>query len=257
MPAKYVPENDFLICEVDESDHTIEQFSPYVTVVLNLEDDHLVQYGCSENLDLAFEKIFQKTRHAIIIPKGNKRLENIVKKSNIATKVIEVKIAPQASAFDNNLSILQGVLTVLKRDELEIHMPLEFSPLFRRNQSLGTLHFGQPIEIWADYAHHPTEIAQCIAHFEEKEKKIVPIFQPHRYTRTQQYAQDFAKVFVGKNCTLLPVYSAGEKFLANGTTEMILNHFPENNKPNFITSLRDIGFRPRSKTAVYRPVQKS
>jgi UDP-N-acetylmuramate-alanine ligase len=60
MPTKYGLENDFLICEVDESDHTIEHFSPYVTVVLNLEDNHLVQDSCSENLDLVFEKNFPK-----------------------------------------------------------------------------------------------------------------------------------------------------------------------------------------------------
>jgi UDP-N-acetylmuramate-alanine ligase len=103
-------------------------------------------------------------------------LENIIKKSNIAAEVIKVKIASQASAFDNNLSILQSVLKELKKDELKTHTPLEFSPLFHRNQFLSTLHFGYPIEIWADYAHHPTEVAQCIAHFEEKEKKNCPYF---------------------------------------------------------------------------------
>jgi UDP-N-acetylenolpyruvoylglucosamine reductase len=239
LPAKYVLENDFLICEVDESDHTIEHFSPHVTVVLNLEDDHLIQYGRPETLDLAFERIFKNTRHAIIIPNGDERLENIIKKSDITAEVMKVKIAPQVSAFNRNLSILQSALEVLEKDELEIRIPLNFSPLFRRNQFLNTLYFERPIEIWADYAHHPTEIAQCIAHFEEKEEKIAFIFQPHRYTRTQQYAQDFAKVFEGKNCTFLPVYSAGEKFLINGTTETILSHFSEDSKPNFVTSLNN------------------
>ncbi|MDR1906850.1 MAG: UDP-N-acetylmuramate dehydrogenase [Puniceicoccales bacterium] len=237
LPAKYVPENDFLICEVDESDHTIEHFSPHITVVLNLEDDHLVQYGSPENLDSAFEKLFKNTCHAIIIPEGDKRLENIIKKTKIKTEIVKVKIAQRASAFDKNLAISQSVLEILKNDVPEIRTSTVFSPLFRRNQFLGTLQ--ESVEIWADYAHHPTEVVQCMANFEEEEKKTAFIFQPHRYTRTRQYAQDFAEVFAGKNCTFLPVYSAGEKFLADGTTETILNHFPENNKPNFIPSLND------------------
>jgi UDP-N-acetylenolpyruvoylglucosamine reductase len=239
LPANYALENEFLICEVDESDHTIERFSPHVTVVLNLEDDHLVQYGSVEKLDLAFEMLFQNTRHTIIIPDWDTRLEKIIKNSNATAKVIKVKIAQWASALDKNLSILQCIFNLLENDALESHMPSKFSSLFRRNQSLGTLYFEQPVEILADYAHHPTEVSQCIVHFEEKKKEVAFVFQPHRYTRTQQYAQDFAKVFTEKNCTFLPVYPVGEKFLTDGTTETILNFFPENNRPKLITSLND------------------
>lgn len=239
LPAKYVPENDFLICEVDESDHTIEYFSPHIAAVLNLEDDHLVQYGNSENLNLAFEKLFKNTCHGIVLPEGDVRLENIAKKSRSAAKIVKAKLAQRPSYFDKNFFMVQSVLGLLEGDTLAIDRPTNFSPLFRRNQFLGTLHLEQPLEIWADYAHHPTEIAQCIAHFEEKRKKNIFVFQPHRHTRTRQYAQDFAKVFTGKNCTLLPVYAAGEKFLADGTAETILNHFSENNKPNFIESLNN------------------
>jgi UDP-N-acetylenolpyruvoylglucosamine reductase len=237
LPASYTPENDFLICEVDESDPTIEYFSPHIAVVLNLEDDHPIQYGNSENLDLAFGKLFKNTCHAIVVPQGDTRLENITKKSNVTAKVIGVKITPGASAFDKNLSTLESVLRLLKNDA--IHRPLEFSPLFRHNQFLGTLYFEQPVEIWADCAHHPTTVTQCMEHFEEKREKIVFVFQPHRYTHTRQYAQDFAKVFAGKNCTLLPAYPAGEKFLADGTAETILFYSLPGSKPNFIASLND------------------
>ncbi|MDR2371562.1 MAG: UDP-N-acetylmuramate dehydrogenase, partial [Puniceicoccales bacterium] len=246
LPAKYILENKFLICEVDESDHTIERFSSHIAVVLNLEDDHLVQYGHSENLDLAFGKFFKNTRHAIVIPEGDRRLENIIEKQNITADVVRAKVTPYAPAFEKNLSILQSVLEKLKDNGHKICIPSEFSPLFRRNQFLGTLYLEQPVEIWADYAHHPTEIAQCIRHFEGEKQKIAFVFQPHRYTRTQQYVQDFAKVFSGKRCTFLPVYSAGEKFLADGTTEMILNHFSENDRPNFITSLNDFFIKNNS-----------
>jgi UDP-N-acetylenolpyruvoylglucosamine reductase len=239
LPAKYVSGNDFLICEVDESDHTIEHFFPHTAVVLNLEDDHLIQYGCSESLDLAFGKFFKNTHHTIVIPEGDRRLESIVEERNITANIVKAKVASWAPAFEKNLSIVQSVLGKLKNDGHKIYTPLGFSPLFRRNQFLGTVHCEQPVEIWADYAHHPTEVAQCIAHFEAKKQNIAFVFQPHRYTRTRQYAQDFAKVFVGKSSTLLPVYPAGEKFLVDGTTEMILNYFSANNKPHFIPSLND------------------
>ncbi|MDR1590747.1 MAG: UDP-N-acetylmuramate dehydrogenase [Puniceicoccales bacterium] len=243
LPAKYASKTDFFICEVDESDHTIEHFSPHVAVALNLEDDHLAQYGSSENLDLAFEKFFKNTQRLIVLPDGDMRLENIIKNANVTAGIIKVKIANNLHGFDENLLMLQGILGALlgalKADGLKMDALTKFSPLFRRNQFLGRLDWGEGIEIWADYAHHPTEITQCIARFNEEGKRIDFVFQPHRYTRTQQYAQAFAKAFADKNCTFLPVYSAGEKFLADGTTETILKHSPKDNKFNFITSLND------------------
>jgi UDP-N-acetylmuramate-alanine ligase len=78
-PACYVPENSYLICEVDESDHTIESFHPYLTATINLEDDHVKAYGESKDLDAAFGTLFSQTQRAVIIPENNERLKNIAK----------------------------------------------------------------------------------------------------------------------------------------------------------------------------------
>jgi hypothetical protein len=66
--------------------------------------------------------------------------------------------------------------------QIDKHAPiicvlLDFSHLFPRNQCSGPLYFERPVEVWADYAHHSKEIAQCIAYFEEEKQNIAFVFQ--------------------------------------------------------------------------------
>jgi len=83
--------------------------------------------------------------------------------------------------------------------------------------------------IISDYAHHPTEIRALIQTALEtlKPKRLLGVFQPHRYTRTKALMDDFPSAFQGlEKLWLLPVYAASEKPLAGGTSEDLMNRFP-------------------------------
>ncbi|MDR2200973.1 MAG: Mur ligase domain-containing protein, partial [Puniceicoccales bacterium] len=243
LPAFYCERNSYLLCEVDESDRTIEAFRPHITVAINLEDDHIGAYGQSENLDAAFGKLFSQTHRAVVIPENNERLKRIAQSVGISP--ILAPISQQKKdhlSWGENEAVVKKTLTLLKgeKNPPSILFPTEYTPIFRRNQFLGNVEVrGKGMEIWADYAHHPTEIDHCIEKFQWKHgsEKVLFVFQPHRYSRTLQYAHDFAKVFEGKEVVFLPVYGAGESPLDGGTTESIGSHLSSSGGVKSIESL--------------------
>jgi UDP-N-acetylenolpyruvoylglucosamine reductase len=249
LPAFYAKENKYLICEVDESDRTIEAFCPHITATLNLEDDHIGAYGASKNLDAAFEKLFSKTRQAVVIPENSERLRNITQ--NLKTPLFfanDLLPPKKAIAHGENAMVVRKILEILaKESDAPTILQKEFySPIFRRHQFLGAINRGdQIIEAWADYAHHPTEITHHIENFQNMHpgQKILLIFQPHRYSRTGQYARDFAKAFEDKEVLFLPVYAAGETFLCDGTTQAILHYLPKTAKAKYVESLEDFNLQ--------------
>ncbi|MCS7205289.1 MAG: Mur ligase family protein [Leptospiraceae bacterium] len=79
------------------------------------------------------------------------------------------------------------------------------------------------IDIYDDYGHHPTEIANVLLSMKERYKnKIAVVFQPHRYSRTLSLARDFARALeLADEVYLLPLYSAGESPIAGVSSELI------------------------------------
>ena len=69
-------------------------------------------------------------------------------------------------------------------------------------------------DFYDDYAHHPTEIKSILEGVKKahKDKKIISVFEPHRYSRVVSLKKEFAKSFLNSNLVLLcPLYAAGEK----------------------------------------------
>ncbi|EMM94535.1 UDP-N-acetylmuramate--L-alanine ligase [Leptospira interrogans serovar Zanoni str. LT2156] len=97
----------------------------------------------------------------------------------------------------------------------------EYSGVNRRLEYLGSKN---GIEVYDDYGHHPTEIKAVIQSMEElkKEGRAVILFQPHRYTRTQNLYKEFAESLdSGEIVFLLPIYSAGEDPIYGVKAELI------------------------------------
>ena len=84
------------------------------------------------------------------------------------------------------------------------------------------------LRVLADYAHHPTEIAALLRWVRETHAgRLVVVFQPHRHTRTRQYAREFRDALtVADHALVLPVYSAGEAALEGGGSDAIVAGSP-------------------------------
>lgn len=248
-PARATQTSPWVVAEVDESDGTIGAFSPDVTVAVNLDWDHPDYYRDEAALEGVFRALFERTRSAVIIPAGNERLERLTK--GLAVPVIRV-----GATGDYSLDLIQGghSSSVVKLGgrfpARQVNLPV--AGTFNRSNAalaLATAHFmigdlaAEPMARWrgirrrqdilfertglrilADYAHHPTEIAALLQWIRETHTgRLVVVFQPHRHTRTRQYAAEFrAALSIADQAFVLPVYAAGEAVIEGGRSESVV-----------------------------------
>jgi len=248
LPPSNYSESDWLIAEVDESDGTIDHFSPEITVLLNADWDHTNRYSTADMLDQTFQELMDRTRSCVLLPK-----DGIEKQFSTKDKVRKLTfgeggdfcsvIEPDemlrlSGEFDlENIAPLRGdrinyingtaALAVLKL--LSVKWPADvlsdFGGIARRQT---VLHKDEDLIIVEDYAHHSTEMVTLFESLRAMapDRQLVVVFQPHRYSRTHKFKQEFVSVLQGVDkCFLLPVYSAYEPVLEGGTTEAFIEAF--------------------------------
>ena len=248
-PARASATSPWVVAEVDESDGTIGAFSPDVTVAVNLDWDHPDYYRDEAALEAVFRALFERTRSAVVIPVGNARLERLV----AGLKVPVLRVGEDG---DYSCRLVQGghsssVVALGGRFPAgQFNLPV--AGTFNRSNAalaLAVTHFitgglvAEPLVRWrgirrrqdvlfertglrvlADYAHHPTEIAALLQWVRETHAgRLLVVFQPHRHTRTRQYAREFRDALaVADQALVLPVYSAGEAAVEGGGSDAIV-----------------------------------
>jgi len=250
-PARY-SKSDWIIAEIDESDGTIDGFSPEITLVVNFDWDHPSQYTSVEDLETTFYNLFKRTKQLVIIPKDCSYLDRLVKNGlpcpfrtygpggdYEATFHLDQGITklstfgllpslkcniPNGGLFNahNGLAALSVVHLLLNNI---VDEPFKgFLGVKRRQESLFE---SQNFMVMMDYAHHPTEVEALLNYIHSSsDRPCIVVFQPHRYTRTQTYYKNFAKALNKANqVILLPVYAASEPFLELGTSQRIADSF--------------------------------
>jgi UDP-N-acetylenolpyruvoylglucosamine reductase len=239
----------WVAAEIDESDGTIDGFAPEITVAVNFDWDHADRYRTEAELEATFTNLFRRTRRLVLIPVGCARLQRLAEAAG-------TPFATFGPAGDFNVRVKQddGAAQQLtlngKFAAREILVPLsgefnaanagaalaavhaafgELGPLpftgyagVRRRQDVLARRPG--LTVYADYAHHPTEITALLRSLRARHGgRLLAVFQPHRYTRTQQFAAAFAQALdLADRVLLLPVYAASEAPVAGGTTASIL-----------------------------------
>ena len=253
-PAHFSPTTDWVVAEVDESDGTIVNFSPEITVAVNLDWDHPDYYRSEEDLEKTFRDLFLRTRKAVFIPENSARLERVAADLKIpvfkvgpsgdyAFRVLQagntetvVELGGKFNAGTLTLpvagrfNIMNAVLALaatayIGNGKIGVEPLGKFSGMRRRQD---VLYRGDRLKVIADYAHHPTEISALLRLLRETHLgRVVAVFQPHRYSRTRQYASEFAKALsVADETLLMPVYSAGEAHVPGGDAADILANIP-------------------------------
>lgn len=225
-PALY-SESDWLVAEVDESDGTIDEFEPEVTVVLNVDWDHADLYGDAAKLDDAFTRLLNRTKETLVLPQSLHLKSTGAATAQTfdgASKQLKLESPPRGRFNRDNGDAASAVLALfgqaLKPDSIS-----SFSGMARRQT---ILHRDARLTVVEDYAHHPTEIdalMECLRS-NEPERKLVVVFQPHRYSRTRQFKADFARSLQAADAVyLLPVYAAHESELSGGGTADLVGAF--------------------------------
>ena len=245
-PAR-VGSNDWVVAEVDESDGTIDRFSPEITVAVNLDWDHPDHYRQLSDLQATFAALFARTSHTVLVSdacalsarttaqhKGPAQVvtfgrsgeyrANIASESEGTMKLALGARFPLSQATvhaqgDFNASNAAGALAAahLMGVKLDENL-LAGYPGVRRRQTV--LHASPDLTVIEDYAHHPAEIRALLASLRRRAKaRLVVVFQPHRFSRTAQFITEFAAALAqADHVHLLDVYAAGEAPISGGTT---------------------------------------
>ena len=247
------------VVEADESDGTLAAYTPSLTVVTGIDYDHMEHFSDEATFLDVFAAVLRQTQRCIVYCRDDPRLTDLVQRAETATPRVSYGLHPVANwrAVDLEPDGAATWFTLMQADrELgRFRLPVpgrhnvqnalaalsvvavqggsvqqaaaalaDFQPVRRRFELLGTW---RGITVYSDYAHHPTEIKALLQTARPLARgRVLAIFQPHRYTRTQTLGPDFPAAFEGADwLVLVPVYAASESPLAGGTTEDLAQHF--------------------------------
>ncbi|MDR2432206.1 MAG: UDP-N-acetylmuramate dehydrogenase [Puniceicoccales bacterium] len=240
-PSAYNEKSEWIVAEVDESDGTIEEFSPECTIALNYDDDHICNYGNRDNFLKTFERLFTRTKSTIFVPEDDMIFTNIA--SNFEKKYIKIQGLKGNDFSEKNKSIaLFCVRRILNED---IVLPHRITGIQRRSDVMLRT---EKFVFLNDYAHHPTEINSLLkyaqTHYKDYELNI--IFQPHRLSRTKQYFAEFAAVLdMFDRPFVVELYAAFEEKIEGVSSDLVFNKVKNPNKKfltlsQFETEMHDI-----------------
>ena len=249
------PEAPFVV-EADESDGTLALYEPEIGVITNVDYDHMEHFENEQAFHEVFRSFARRVRRALIVGADDAVTRAVVDENikvwpcglaaDAKVRGENVRLRPQGSTFDvrldghrlGNVSIpapglhnvrnalcALGVALALGWPFQAVRAALvDFRPARRRLEPVWD---GDGIRVFSDYAHHPTEIRallESVADFGHR--RLLALFQPHRYTRTRALADRFPAAFDGvERLWLMPVYAASELPIEGGTTDDLLRHF--------------------------------
>ena len=244
-PPARAGSNEWLVAEVDESDGTIDGFSPEITVAVNLDWDHPDHYRRAEDLDAAFAALFARTTGRVLVSDACARslrvaagraVETFGRTGDFSGEIagetpegITLRLGGRFGSLDaavraqgdfNAANATAALAAAQAMGVPPAQNALAKFPGVRRRQSLLLAAGG--LTVLEDYAHHPTEIRALLGSLRRRagaKGRVVVVFQPHRYSRTAQFKAEFAAALaLADRLYLLDVYAAGEPILAGGTT---------------------------------------
>jgi len=233
-------DGDWLVLEADESYGTFTTLAPEVAVVTNVEPDHLDHYGTFDALKDAFVRFLDAGSGARVVCADDPVAADLGRRTGATSvgtaaaadyRMTDVVHRRSAVAFD--LSGPDGRL-----GRLEVAVPGIHNARNAAVATVAALAAGAPFDAAAralarfagvprrfefrgeangvtfvdDYAHLPTEVQSAVATARTGDwRRVVAVFQPHRYTRTAALAPSFGSAFAGADLLVVTdVYSAGE-----------------------------------------------
>lgn len=237
-------EGKFFVAEADESDGSFLYYQPDYSIITNIDREHLDYYKDFKNVLAAYRCFINQTRNqgCLFACADDVNLKNILK--DYKKRYVLFGLNELAHIYPKNIEIngLNSRFDCVYRDKIICRFALSLGGLHNISNALSVValglelgidlaiiqktleHYqgaGRRLEVKLDnnkclviddYAHHPTEIKASLAALKHlKPGRIVAIFQPHRYTRTQLLLDEFGSCFEAADYVVITdIYPAGE-----------------------------------------------
>ena len=262
---------EYFVAEADESDGSFIEYKPFGAIVTNVEHDHVDYFATPADVTAAFEDFAQTISSdgflvycaddagSLALGRSKRSYLSISYGENAESDlhIDQVELGAKGSrarALWKGNSIGHLELNVPGRHNIDngaaalavgLHLGLptagllaglaSFAGTGRRFELKGTVH---GIRVIDDYGHHPTEIRVTLdaARRYAGDGRLLVIFQPHRYSRTQAFMSEFASALsLADDVTLLEVYAASEKPIPGVSSEAIAQSMTNGKYvPNFV-----------------------
>lgn len=269
---------DFIAAEADESDGSFLHLSPTIAVVTNIDVEHLDYYKDLDHIKTVFLDFINKIPFyglavlcldnepiQSLIPKIEKRYTTygLTTQADYQAKKISseglkstfqvIRHKKQLGTVTLNLPGLHNIYNALASIAVGMELDILFDKIKtalekmegvqRRFQIKGAV---KEITVVDDYGHHPTEIRATLTTARQcwPDRRIVVVFQPHRYTRTAALFEDFTRAFYrADSLIVLPIYPAGEAPIAGVDGDVLCRGIKEHGH-------KDVTFKADTKQAL-------
>ena len=245
-------ESDLVVVEADEFDRSFHHLTPYISVITSMDPDHLDIYGTEEAYRESFMHYASLVQEALVVKSG--LAFNV---ESLKAKVYSYAVGEQADFYADNVQVLDGDIRfdfytpMGKVADIQLGVPVwvniengvaamavawlmgatdeelrsgmnTFSGVYRR----FNMHVNTPQVTYVDdYAHHPMELKASIESVRKlyPNRHVIGVFQPHLFTRTRDFVDEFAEVLSTLDeVALLPIYPAREEPIAGVNSEWLL-----------------------------------
>jgi UDP-N-acetylmuramate--alanine ligase len=270
---------DYVIAEADESDGSFLMIHSNIAVVTNIEAEHLSYFKTEERLLEHFRQFMDsvlKSDGYLVLNKDdsnvaalsrglkNVRYFSINEKSDVMAK--DIQYTPSGTRFtlfiegksqgqvylkvhgNHNVYNALAAITIGVSENLSVDLMkkglMNFLGAKRRFQFIGERN---GVSVYDDYGHHPTEIKVTLESIKKSMGcRIVCIFQPHRYSRTQEFLETFPTSFDSADLVVITeVFSANEEKIEGISGEVIVEKINQKSHPEavFIEQKGEIAFK--------------
>jgi UDP-N-acetylmuramate--alanine ligase len=259
----------YLVAEADESDGSFTKFYPHIGVVTNIELDHPDHYNSLDQVIGTFQQFGQNCQvlvscwdcpntkqylngqvsYSLCDPSADYTVQDVVYGGTGTHAVVvergqvlgEIRLSLLGK---HNLSNALAAIAVARYLNIAWQSISDALPQFkgakRRFEVKGEV---AGITLVDDYAHHPSEVQATLSAAKLQRRRVVAVFQPHRYSRTQALLSEFATAFASADVVVITeIYGAGEIKIANLSGQLLADKIAEHHpKVYFQPDLSSLG----------------
>jgi UDP-N-acetylmuramate--alanine ligase len=261
---------ELFVIEADESDGSFLHYETSISLITNVDPDHLDHYGSIEAFHKVFADFANNSKEFVVISSddfgakevaklitlpmltfgeaqsADVRVQNISDKANVEFDLVyrdQVISAKLILAGRHNALNAAGAVAALVGLDFNFEAAVKAVTNFQGTERRFELHGSERgVCVYDDFAHHPTEVAAALsgARAVVGSGKIITVFQPHLYSRTRLFAKEFAEVLAASDeVVLLDIYAAREDPEPGVTGELIYNKFADKSRIHYVPNWAD------------------